>query len=38
MYGLTGSLKAVTPRARLLIAAFGECRETRPVGGHGLAH
>lgn len=30
-------VKAVIAQARPLIAAFGEYRETRPVGGHGLA-
>ncbi|MFG6415340.1 putative quinol monooxygenase [Roseateles sp. DC23W] len=30
-------VKAVIARARPLIANFGEYRETRPVGGHGLA-
>lgn len=31
------AVKAVIAEAMPLIAAFGEHRETRPVGGHGLA-
>jgi quinol monooxygenase YgiN len=30
------AVKAVIARAKPLIAAFGEHRETRPVGGHAL--
>lgn len=30
------AVKAVIAQAMPLIAAFGEHRETRPVGGHGL--
>jgi quinol monooxygenase YgiN len=32
------AVKAVIAQAMPLIAAFGEHRETRPAGGHGLAH
>jgi quinol monooxygenase YgiN len=31
------AVKAVIAQAMPLIAAFGEHRETRPVGGHGIA-
>ena len=30
------AIKAIITQAMPLIAAFGERRETRPVGGHGL--
>ncbi|HEY0953566.1 MAG TPA: putative quinol monooxygenase [Roseateles sp.] len=32
------AVKAIIAQAMPLIAAFGEHRETRPAGGHGIAH